>query len=408
VEQNGERRAALTMAFLCTAAMGTFVSQGLLYPALPLYLHKELGTTLAVAGLVVSSQSIAALLARPWSGRFLDARGRKPFLVAGPALTLLTGVALLFMRSVPAVLALRMLQGVSNAMFYGAATAMVADIAPQARRATYLARYSLFFYLGFAIGPAVAEFLIDRWTFHAVWIAVIAATAWGAALAMFLPETGQRRVPPPMPMWSRFFHPVAIAPGIPYFCVGVGWTTIGAFLALYARHVGMASSGWLFVALSVTVMITRSMSGNLADRVGRRAVAMPCALGCAAGLAVLALFPYPATAFAGVILFAAGYAGIFPTLLAYVVDRAPEAERGQAMGSFNMFFDIGAPLGGFVAGRLIDWGGYGTGFGAMAAVAFLGVVFLAAGAVPSDRPSRNPAPAGAGAGADEGQPSSRR
>ena len=40
----GERKAALTMAFLCTAAMGTFVSQGLLYPALPLYLHKELGT----------------------------------------------------------------------------------------------------------------------------------------------------------------------------------------------------------------------------------------------------------------------------------------------------------------------------------------------------------------------------
>lgn len=387
MEPIDERNAAATMRLLCVAAMGTFVSQGLLYPALPLYLHQDLGTTLAVAGLVMSSQSIAALLARPWSGKFLDSRGRKPLLIAGPALTMCTAVALLGVRSVPAVLVLRMLQGVSNAMFYGAATATVADIAPPARRATYLARYSLFFYLGFATGPALAELLISRWSFHAVWIAVIVASAWGALLAFKLPETGGRRTDyVPLPLWKRFFHPVAVGPGVPYFCVGIGWTTIGAFLALYARNIGMASSGWLFVALSATVMVTRSMSGNLADRFGRKAVATPCAAACAAGLAVLALFPRPVGAFAGVILFAAGYAGIFPTLLAMVVDRAPEAERGQAMGSFNMYFDIGAPVGGFVAGRLIDHGGYRLGFGAMAAVALVGVLLLVGGAIPSDRP----------------------
>ncbi len=380
------------MRLLCIAAMGTFVSQGLLYPAIPLYLHEDLGTSLAVAGLVMSSQSIAALLARPWSGKFLDSRGRKPLLIAGPALTMCTGVALLGVRSVFAVLVLRMLQGVSNAMFYGAATATVADIAPPARRATYLARYSLFFYLGFATGPALAELLISRWSFGSVWVAVIVASAWGTLLAFKLPETGGRRADyVPLPLWKRFFHPVAVGPGIPYFCVGVGWTTIGAFLALYARNIGMASSGWLFVALSVTVMLTRSMSGNLADRFGRRAVATPCAVGCALGLAVLALFDHPVGAFLGVILFAAGYAGIFPTLLAMVVDRAPESERGQAMGSFNLYFDIGAPVGGYLAGRLIDHGGYRLGFGSMAAVALVGVLLLIGGAVPSDRPERRAA-----------------
>ena len=51
METIDERKAAATMRLLCVAAMGTFVSQGLLYPALPLYLHQDLGTTLAVAGL---------------------------------------------------------------------------------------------------------------------------------------------------------------------------------------------------------------------------------------------------------------------------------------------------------------------------------------------------------------------
>ena len=94
---------------------------------------------------------------------------------------------------------------------------------------------------------------------------------------------------------------------------------------------------------------------------------------------MLATFRHPGSAFVGVVFFAAGYAGIFPTLLAMVVDRAPEAERGQAMGSFNMFFDIGAPIGGFVTGRLIDLSGYGLGFGTMSGIAVLGAVLLVSG-----------------------------
>ena len=107
--------------------MGTFLSQGLLYPSLPLYLHQRLGTSLAVAGIVMSSQSVASLFSRPWTGRFIDTRGRKPFLIAGPLLTMTTALGLLVLHSVGGVLVMRLLQGVANAMFYGAATAMVAD-----------------------------------------------------------------------------------------------------------------------------------------------------------------------------------------------------------------------------------------------------------------------------------------
>jgi len=365
------------VTLLCVSAMGTFVSQGLLYPALPLYLHDVLGTSLGTAGLIMSSQSISAVVARPWAGRRLDTKGRRAFLISGPLLTLGTAIGLLTLKSELAVLGLRMLQGVANAMFYGAATATVADVAPPERRATYLARYSLFFYLGFATGPAIAEILIVQSGFNAVWWTVIGASAFGASLALLLPETGGHNPDAvKLPLLSRLFHPDAVGPGIPYFCAGIGWTAIGAFLALYARHIGMGNSGWLFAALSATVILTRSLSGNMADRVGRRAVAVPCSLACAAGLAVLAAFPVPLMAFVGVMLFAAGYAGLFPTMLAMVVDKAPPAERGQAMGSFNMFFDVGAPLGGFATGRLVDVSGYGAGFGTMAGIGAVGALLL--------------------------------
>lgn len=386
-DQRADRRPLRIVTLLCVSAMGTFVSQGLLYPALPLYLHQDLGTSLGMAGLIMASQSISAVVARPWAGRRLDTRGRKPFLIAGPLLTAGTAVGLLVVTSVAAVLVLRMLQGVANAMFYGAATATVADVAPEHKRATFLARYSLFFYLGFATGPAIAEVLIGTSGYGAVWWTVIGASVFGAALALFLPETATPdRSAVKLRLRDRFFHPDAVGPGIPYMCAGIGWTSIGAFLALYSRHIGMASSAWLFAALSLTVMVTRWLSGGLADRFGRRAVAVPCSLMCALGLTVLAVFDVPAMAFVGVVCFAAGYAGLFPTLLATVVDRAPVRERGQAMGSFNMFFDVGAPLGGFVTGRLVDAAGYGAGFGTMAAIAAAGSVLLVTGM--ADRPRR--------------------
>lgn len=130
-------------------------------------------------------------------------------------------------------------------------------------------------------------------------------------------------------------------------------------------------------------MLTRSIAGSLADRLGRRAVAIPCATACALGLAILATFRSPGPAFVAVVVFGGGFAGVFPTLLAMVVDHAPPTERGQAMGSFNLFFDIGAPLGGYVTGALIDWSGYGAGFGAMAAVALVGAILMFATPKPS-------------------------
>ena len=39
-------------ALVCASTIGTFIAHGLLYPALPLYLTDQLGTTKATAGLV--------------------------------------------------------------------------------------------------------------------------------------------------------------------------------------------------------------------------------------------------------------------------------------------------------------------------------------------------------------------
>ena len=270
--------AKLTFALVCLSTLGNFVAQGLLYPALPLYLTRELHTSKAVAGLVVSVLALTSIAIRPWAGSFIDRVGRRPLLIAGPALATLSAAGLLTMKFVLAVLLMRLVQGAGSAMTYSSAVAAVADVAPPERRAGYLALFSTFFYVGFALGPFIAELLIESSGFDAVWWTVGAFTAFGAVVALFVHETRPAGMAgaAPVPMLHRLFHPAARLPGMVFFCTGIGWTAIASFLSLYAREIGLSNSDVLFIALSISVLATRFLSGGLADRFGRLAVALPC------------------------------------------------------------------------------------------------------------------------------------
>lgn len=380
----------LTFALVCLSTLGNFIAQGLLYPALPLYLTRELGTSKAVAGLVVSVLALTSIAVRPWAGGFIDRIGRRPLLIAGPVLGTVSALGLLALVSVPAVLIMRLIQGAGSAMTYSSAVATVADVAPPEKRAGYLALFSTFFYVGFALGPFIAELLIESAGFASVWWTVGGFTAFGALVATFVAETRPATQAPTakVPIVRRLFHPAALMPGMVFFCIGIGWTAIASFLSLYARDIGLANSDVLFIALSVSVLATRFAAGGLADRFGRMAVIVPSIVLVIAGLAGLALFRTTLSAVISLAIFGIGYSGGFPALLTLVVDRAPDNERGVAMASFNVFFDIGAPFGGYGVGQLIDWGGFRLGFGVSAVAAAAGLLFLPA--------MRNPRPAATG------------
>lgn len=379
----------VTFALICLSTLGNFVAQGLLYPALPLYLTRELGTSKAVAGLVVSMLALSSIAIRPWAGGFIDRVGRRPLLIAGPVLATISAAGLLTLKFVVAVLAMRLIQGAGSAITYSSAVAAVADVAPLHKRAGYLALFSTFFYIGFALGPFIAELLIESSGFPAVWWTVAGFTTFGAIVATFVRETRPATLaaPPKVPLLHRLFHPSARLPGMVFFCMGIGWTAIASFLSLYARDIGLSSSDVLFVALSISVLATRFISGGLADRFGRMAVVVPSLVLVIAGLAGLAVFDSTVGAVISLATFGVGYSGGFPALLTMVVDRAPDRERGVAMASFNVYFDIGAPLGGYGVGQLIDWGGFGLGFGFSALAAGVGLLFLPAMRRPVTQPA---------------------
>jgi len=102
--------------------------------------------------------------------------------------------------------------------------------------------------------------------------------------------------------------------------------------------------------------------GVLSDRVGRK---VPVAVGSLFyGGAVVAVYVAPTVWFAGATMVLLGVFGalVSPATMALVSDLADDADRGVAMGGFNVFGNLGF-LAGFVVGSLVtSYGSYGAAF----------------------------------------------
>lgn len=362
--------------FLRLSTLFHFLAMGVFLSGLPLLLTRELDSTKAAVGFAVGSFSLTAVATRPFVGRAVDRRGRKAFLVGAPILIAASAAGLLVAGFYAAVVALRLAQGAAGSAYYTSAATVANDLATPEQRADAISKFSLFLYAGFSIGPALGEWLIIERGFPWAWLTAMVFAVTAATFASRVPETrvedeeddGLRR--------RRLLHPAALGPGLVLMTVAVGYSAIGSFAPIYARSIGMSSSGVLYVTFAMSIFVVRLVSGRLADRYGRIAVSFPGLLAGAAGMALLALVQEPAAAVAGVALFGSAHAMAFPALMALAVDRAPDRERGEVLGSFTACFDVGAASGATLVGAVADRAGFEAGWLVPAALCLLGAAGL--------------------------------
>ena len=355
-----------------------FAAMGMYLTGIQLFVKDELLASEAAVGLAVGAFSITAVLSRPIVGRGVDQRGRKPFLYVGLALLALSSLGFLVADSVVTVVALRLVQGVNGACVYTCVAAMATDLAPPAKRASAIARMSLFQYAGIALGPSMATLLIDHATFAAVWLLASGLAIAGLALASQLPESGGQAMATRAELGRgrrRLLHPAAIAPGLVLLTGGIGYAAVTGFGSLYARHVDI-SGGVLYAVFAVTVIGVRIVSGALADARGAFGVAVPGIVLSSAGLLTMAAVHQPATAVLGVAVFGVGFALVFPALMAFAVGRVPDHERGEVLGSFTAFLDIGMGGGAYLVGAIVDTAGFGAAYATPAVLCLCGAALL--------------------------------
>lgn len=354
-----------TLRLLWASAFAFFLSFYLLLSALPLY-AREAGVSDGALDLVIGSFALASMLVRPWAGWASDRFGRRPLLLAGAALFVVAPVAYTVTVTVPALVLVRLLHGAGMGLFPTAASALVADAAPPARRGELLGSFGAAANVAMAAGPGAGVALVERAGFVPLFAASAVAAAGALALTAPVPESlaEPKRVPLRL---DAALSAAALSPSLVALCLMVTYGAQVAFLPIHAQAQGV-NSGLFFLVFALVVAGVRGHAGRLSDRLGRTPVAATGLVLAAAGVAALALARGLGGLTVAAALYGVGFGSAQPALMAWCVDRAGAQDRGRAMGTYYTALELGI-AGGAVGAELV------------AAAVGPAAVFLAAGAI---------------------------
>lgn len=358
-------------AAVTAATFAYFLGLGALLPTLPRYVEDELGGDGLAVGLVVGSFAISAALLRPFAGRLGDLRGRRILVVGGSALAAVSILLYTVVDSAGMLIALRLLTGIGEAaMWVGAATS-VQDMAPPDRRGEAASYFSVALYAGLALGPAIGEKMIDGHSFDRVWVVAGCVMLLATILGMATPASP---IPPGERQPFRLLHPAAVGPGIILFLGLLPFVGFAAFLSLYGPEVAIEDTAPIFFVYAGLVLVIRVAGAKLPDTLGwRRASTISLSVLGACGI-LLGVWSAAAGVWVATVGMAIGMSLLFPALFSLAMTSAPEAERGQAVGTFSLFFDLASGLGTPFLGLFVTLASYQASFAVAGVLAFGGLV----------------------------------
>jgi MFS family permease len=362
-------------SFLYFTAMGTLV------PTLPRFVEDELHGGGVAIGLAVGSFALAAGVLRPFAGRLGDHKGRRLLVVGGSAVFALAALSYVAATTLALLVLARVVAGVGEAaMWVGSATTSQ-DLAPPDRRAEAASYYSVALYLGMALGPALGEALVRGPGYDTLWI-VTALLAFGACL---LGTQTPKQVGPTRAERGPLLQREAFAPGLVLLLGLIPFVGFSAFLPVYADHVGMDDVGPVFAVFAVGVLGIRIFGARIPDRLGVRRLGSIALVASTLGVCIPAAWASEAAVWAATVPFAVGSALLFPALFAAAIGSVPEDERGRAVGTFSIFFDLAGGVGVPLLGIVVSAAGTRWAFavGALCGLAALVLLRRTVGAAPA-------------------------
>jgi predicted MFS family arabinose efflux permease len=259
--------------------------------------------------------------------------------------------------------------------------ALLADALPLTRRGEGMGWYGVLYTATNVYGPWAGSVLAAAFGMRAFF--VVAGMITAAAALLVLPLREARRPALSAGARPRLISRPALLPAVTFLTLTVAFSVLTAFLALYATQEELGRPRLFFLLMGLSLMPARWFGGTLADRLGRAAVILPGFFIAAAGMLLLAAARSPAMLYLAGPLFGLGFGLGHTGLTILTVDRAAPEERGAAMATFTLAWDIGT-LGAFALGFM------GDAVGLSALFAAAGVLPLLAAALFQFARSRTP------------------
>jgi MFS family permease len=372
------RLATAPYLLMCLVACLAYANQYGLMPVIPLFVD-HLGHSPFVAGLVLLAFSLPSFIVRPVLGRIADRSGAAAVLAGG---TLLLGAVTLplLLPSLFVLFCVNVMRGLGWAGVNTGAYAVLAAVAPPARRGEASGYFNAALSATAVLVPAVGLWLLALpGGFRNVFLAGAGIALTGGALALVLVRMVRRPAAAPRTEEAGskdwIDRGVLVATGI-NLCTAMVYPSLVAFTPLAARTNGIAHVEWFYIVSGVATIVLQPLIGRMSDRVSRGTAITAGLLAQLAGLLLVLYADEIVVLSIGGFVASTGMALVGSITTALAMDQADPRHRGRAMATYSMSWQLGAGGGALMAGGLADLLGFRGMYAGCVVVTLIGFAVL--------------------------------
>jgi MFS family permease len=340
---------------------GTFVNRFGTFVAVFLVLYlRDRGYSIAESGFVVSFYGIGNVVAAGLGGWVADRFGRRNALALSMFSSAVTLLLLSQATSLPLIIVLTALAGLTGEMYRPAAAALLTDLTPPGERIPAFALNRLAINAGFAAGPAVAGLLAEH-SFLLLFIGdALTSAAFGVLSLVALPEGvrvrrgAERRGEAIRAIFrDRMFLLFLISSVLGAFVYFQAQTTFP--LHVEASGLSAADYGLLISLNGLAIVLFELPLVSITQRYPYRPVLVLGSLLVGLGFALNAFAnDLPELGFT-VLVWTLGEIIYAPVAAAYVADLAPEHLRGRYQGAWGLTWGLAFVLAPVIGAAIFAW-----------------------------------------------------
>lgn len=372
------------VAVLSAVAFSVAVGYGLVGPVLPRF-ARSFGVGRSQAGLILSVFAFMRIAAALAAGRLVNRIGERLVLATGIGIVGVSSLLAGASQTYAQLLVLRGAGGVGSAMFSVSSMSIVLRSTPPEVRGRAVGLYTGSFLLGNIAGPAVGgsvEGLGLRAPFYVYAVTLLVAGSIGLAMLPRLERADPAAVAnEPAAMTLREALRERPYRAALYTNMADHWVAMGVrytLIPLFVVEALMLGQEWSYRGLLVVALVNAIVlypAARWVDDRGRKPVMLAGIGVMTSSLVVLALADGLAMYLWSMALLGVG-AALLQVAPAAVVGDVAGGRSGQAVAAYQMSGDVGAVLGPYLAGAVVDvTASYPTAFGVTAGVVGLSAMF---------------------------------
>jgi MFS family permease len=339
----------------------TDLSSQMVFPLLPLFMTSALGAGAMMVGLVEGGAEAVASILKAFSGMWSDRlRRRKPFVVAGYAMSAVAKPLFAVAGSVAGVLGIRLTERIGKGLRNAPRDALVAESVDAESRGKAFGFHRAMDGIGSVLGALAAFILLPMLGFRKLFLVAIIPGVIAIFFTLLVVERrgnarGEKGHEADRRRKITF---LALPANLRLYIFAAAVFTLGhfgyAFMLLRAKDVGLADVRAIlfYVIFYIVYTIVSIPAGALSDRVGRKPVLLVCYPFFGLISILLLLSATPLMVLACFVLYGIFYGMIDGVQRAFVADLAPADLKATAMGAFHSAIGLAALPGGLIAGTL--------------------------------------------------------